>query len=455
MRRESNSYPKMGAWKEIRPQFLPAVITMFLLLQVLFLANMCYLYATQFRSTTRYHNFNLLYVDYDGGIIGKSVTDAYHQLRGDGFPTLLPESLVEYPQPEDIREAVCRGDYWGAVYTTEHGSAGLASALATGSRPPISLTYIWNGVRYPVFSQAAVYSNILKLIEKTRSTYYANNGSSVAASADLSNADTLGAFLDPIHAEEINIKGTEQGTRVFYNTVSMVMPILQQFFFTLALNGISTQFDVFTKLSWKANGLIRIIASILYTLTGSLLMAGYIWAFRESWGQRGSRFVLTWITMWLLMYINFLLFDITTAFIPIQFMPFIVLTWVILNVASTISPFELNPGFFRWGYALPSHEAYQVLIQIWSGGCNNRLYRALPIMFSWWVVGVPIAVYAMQHRCRTTVAAQEALDRAGLEGPSESKDTATNETVTPVGSSRRGVEQNGESVEAIPLRRTA
>ncbi|CAI7578908.1 unnamed protein product [Penicillium palitans] len=437
----------MGAWKEIRPQFLPAVITMFLLLQVLFLANMCYLYATQFRSTTRYHNFNLLYVDYDGGIIGKSVTDAYHQLRGDGFPTLLPESLVEYPQPEDIRDAVCRGDYWGAIYTTGRGSAGLASALEDGSRPPISLTYIWNGVRYPVFSQAAVYSNILKLIETTRSTYYANNGSSVAASADLSNEATLKAFLDPIHAEEINIKGTEQGTRVFYNTVSMVMPILQQFFFMLALNGISSHFDAFTKLSWKANGLIRIITSILYTLTGSLLMTGYIWAFRESWEQQGSRFVLTWITMWLLMHINFLFFDITTAFIPIQFMPFIVLTWVILNVASTISPFELNPGFFRWGYALPSHEAYQVLIQIWSGGCNNRLYRALPIMFSWWVVGVPIAV--------TAVAVQEALDRTVLDGQSEAKDAVTNETVTPVSSSRRGVEQNGELVEAIPLRRTA
>ena len=455
MRRESNSYPRMGAWKEIRPQFLPAVITMFLLLQVLFLVNMCYLYATQFRSTTRYHNFNLLYVDYDGGIIGKSVTDAYHQLRGDGFPTLLPEPFVEYPQPEDIREAVCRGDYWGAIYTTERGSAGLASALANGFSPPISLTYIWNGVRYPVFSQAAVYSNILKLIETTRSTYYANNGSSVAASADLSNAATLKAFLDPIHAEEINIKGTEQGTRVFYNTVSMVMPIIQQFFFMLALNGISTHFDAFTKLSWKANGLIRVIASILYTLTGSLLMTGYIWAFRESWGQGGSRFVLTWITMWLLMHVNFLFFDITTAFIPIQFMPFIVLTWVILNVASTISPFELNPGFFRWGYALPSHEAYQVLIQIWSGGCNNRLYRALPIMFSWWIVGVPIAVYAMQHRCRTAVAAQEALDHTGLEGQSEAKHVVTNETVRPVGSSRRGVEQDGESVEGIPLRNIA
>ncbi|KAJ6143698.1 hypothetical protein N7471_003151 [Penicillium samsonianum] len=414
----------MGAWNEIRPRFLPAVITMFLLLQVLFLANMCYLYATQFRSSTRYHNFNLLYVDYDGGIIGKSVLDAYQQLRGDGFPTLMPESSNEYPQPEDIREAVCRGEYWGAIYSTESGSNGLESALADGSSPPTSLTYIWNGVRYPVWSQAAVYSNILKLIETTRSTYYANNGSSVAASANLSNAATLEAFLDPIHAEEINIKGTEQGTRVFYNTVSMVMPILQQFFFMLALNGVSTHFDAFTKLSWKANGLVRIIASILYTLTGSLLMAGYIWAFRESWGDSE------------------------------EFMPFIVLTWVILNVASTISPFELNPGFFRWGYALPSHEAYQVLIQIWSGGCNNRLYRALPIMFSWWTVGVPIAVYAMQHRCKTAVASQETLDRAGLENQSK-KHATTNETVTPVGSPRRELEQNADSVEAIPPHRIA
>ncbi|KGO46700.1 protein of unknown function DUF3533 [Penicillium expansum] len=375
----------MGAWKEIRPRFLPAVITMFLLLQVLFLVNMCYLYATQFRSTTRYHNFNLLYVDYDGSIIGKSVTDAYQQLRGHGFPTLLSESPNEYAQPEDIQEAVCR----------------------------------------------------------------------VAASTNFSNAATLKAFLDPIHAKEINIKGTEQGTRVFYNTVSMVMPIIQQFFFMLALNGISTHFDSFSKLSWKANGLIRVIASILYTLTGSLLMTGYIWAFRESWGQQGSQFVLTWVVMWLLMHINFLFLDITTAFIPIQFMPFIVLTWVILNVASTISPFELNPGFFRWGYALPSHEAYQVLIQIWSGGCNNRLYRALPIMFSWWIVGVPIAVYAMQVRCKAAVAAQEALERAGLDSQSEAKHTATNETVAPVSSSPREFGQDGESVEAVPLRHIA
>ncbi|KAJ5481896.1 hypothetical protein N7475_000708 [Penicillium sp. IBT 31633x] len=438
----------MAAWKAMRSQFLPAVITMFVLLQVLFLANMCYLYATQFRSTTRYHNFNILYVDYDGGIIGKSVTDAYQQVRGNGFPTIESKSSREYPQSDNIREAVCRGEYWGAVYANVNGSNGLESALMNGSSLPTSITYVWNGVRYPVFSQAAVHSNLIRLIETTRSTYYANIGTSVVASANLSNPGTLAAFLDPIHTKEINIKGTEHGTRVLYNTVSMAMPIIQQFFFILALNGISDHFKSFTELSWKTNGLIRAIASILYTSIGALFMTTYIWAYKESWGQDGSRFVLTWIILWLLMHINFLFFDITTAFIPIQFMPFIVLTWVILNVASSISPFEMSPGFFRWGYALPSHEAYQVLVQIWSGGCNNRLYQALPIMFSWWVVGIPVAVYAMQHRCKNAMAAQGLVDSAV-------KHTMGNVEIMTTSRSQGEVRQEMTSAEAPPLRHIA
>ncbi|KAJ5361286.1 hypothetical protein N7541_002130 [Penicillium brevicompactum] len=390
----------MSVWKELRPHMLPAVIMMFLLLQVLFLVNMCYLYATQLRSPTRYHHFNVLYVDYDQGVIGKSIWDAYKRLRGDSFPTFLPASLSDYEEESSIRDAVCRGDHWAAVYSNRFASEGLATALANGSDIPTSLKYVWNGVRYPVFSQAGIYANFLRLIEDTRSLYYSHNGSAVVETANLSNPAIRQAFLDPIHAREINIKETDHGTRVFHNTVSMAMPIIQQFFFILALNGISTHFGAFSKLSWKTNGIIRLIASLLYTFIGGLLMASYIRAYKEAWTLNGSEFVFTWMILWFLMHINFLFFDVATAFIPIQFMPFVVLTWVILNIASTISPFEINPGFFRWGYALPSHEAYQLLIQVWSGGCNNQLYRALPIMFAWWIIEIPAAVYGMQYRCK-------------------------------------------------------
>lgn len=394
----------------MRKNFLVALTISFLLLQVLFLGNMCYLYATQFQDTSRIHNLNLLFVDYDGGVIGQSILDAYQILRGTNFPSLEQSAVFDYSDPEDIKNAVCSGDYWGAIYANYGGSANLELALTKGNGSLTSLTYIWNGARYPAFAQSAVYSNLLSLVELTRSAYYARNASDVVAFAPLAtNQTSLNAFLNPIQAREINIKVTEQGPRVLYNTVSIVMPIIQQFFFMMALNGISAQFHLFTKMSWVINGLLRMCISLVYTFTSALCMLAYIWAFRENWDVDGNQFALCWMAVWLYMHINFLAIDSLTVFVPMQFLPFCILTWVIINVASTISPLELSPGFFRWGYALPSHELYQVLVQIWSDGCDNQLYRALPIMLSWWIAALGVVVIAMWHRCKVALAAEKTM----------------------------------------------
>ncbi|KAJ5771371.1 uncharacterized protein N7511_003422 [Penicillium nucicola] len=437
----------MKPFPGMKPGFLPAITVTFVLLQLLFLLNMCYIHATQFRSLTRYHNFKVLYVDYDGGVIGKSVSDAYHDLHGDGFPTVHQVAPREYPQPGQIQDAVCRGEYWGAIYAKSDGSANLTSALKSGASTPTSLAYVWNEARYPVFSQSIIYVSLLTLVQTTRSAYYSNNGSAVVAIANLSTPAILKAFTDPIQAEQINIKKTDEGARVFYNTISMAMPIIQQFFYMLALNGIGFVFDAFTILSWKTNALLRMSISILYTFIAALCMTGYIWAYRETWPQTGSHFALTWMILWLLMHINFLFFDITTAFVEIQWVPFVVLTWVIFNVASTITPFEMSPAFLRWGYALPSHEAYQVLMQIWSGGCNNRLYQALPIMFSWWILGLPTAVFAMYYRCKKAVAKVEISNREIHE-----RDTTENQTVTEIDGSDREWQGQKNRAGALPVR---
>lgn len=401
--------PGGSAWKEIQLRFFGAVATSLVLLQFLFLGNMCYLYATQFNDSSRVHNMKMLYVDYDGGVLGKSVAEAYQSVKGDDFPSLHQLPQGQYPNPEEVRDAVCKGDYWAAIYAAPNASTNLAATLAKGTTSQnSSLTYIWNGARYPAFAQSDIYSNILTLITVTRSSYYASSASKVLASANLSNSVALEAFLNPIQATEINIKPTNQGPRVLYNTVSLVMPIIQQFFFMMALNGISSQLQLFTKLGRKANGLIRMCISLVYTFIGALCMSGYIWAFKESWDVNGNQFVLCWMIIWLYMHINFLIIDSLTAFIPMQFLPFCILTWVIFNVASTISPFELNPGFFRWGYALPAHETYQVLVQIWSDGCQDQSYRALPILFSWWVVGIAVVSYATDYRCQTALKALNA-----------------------------------------------
>jgi hypothetical protein len=184
---------------------------------------MSYLYATQFNNSDRVHNLNILYVDYDGGVIGQSVTKAYQALKGNDFPTLT-KPAGQYSTPEDLRGAVCSGDFWAAVYTSPNASANLSAQLARGTTSSnTALTYVWNGARYPAFAQSEIYSKILVLIQASRSTYYASSSADLLSSANLSDPVALEMFLDLIQASEINVKTTVQGTRVLYNTVSIVM----------------------------------------------------------------------------------------------------------------------------------------------------------------------------------------------------------------------------------------
>jgi hypothetical protein len=84
------------------------------------------------------------------------------------------------------------------------------------------------------------------------------------------------------------------------------------------------------------------------------------------------------------------------------------ITWVVFNVAAILLPFELSPGFYRWGYTMPAHEAYVTLIDIWSGGCNPHLSYTLPILFSLEVVGWFLSGIGVYRRCHYAVIAEAA-----------------------------------------------
>ncbi|KAK2777673.1 hypothetical protein FQN53_002124 [Emmonsiellopsis sp. PD_33] len=413
-----------GYWRRIQKHFLLAIGMGFLLLQILFLANLTYLYGTIFKATSKVHNFNVLFVDYDdSGVIGQSVLAAYEMLKAPSFPTLIHHPVSQYPGTEHAYEAVCRGDYWATVYTHQGASERLAAAVTnetvaeTYSQSP-ALSYVWNGARYSAFAEGYIMANLQKLIAASRVAYGHINGTGIAqTAADLSKAATVNVLMDPLPATEINIKPTTQGTRIFYNTVSMEMPILQQFFFLMALNGISSDFHLFHKLSPVANSTLRTAVSTSYTLIASLCTTGYIWYFRDGWSVTPTHFTLTWMVLWLYMAINFNIMDIATAYIDAKLMPFFMLTWLVVNAASSLAPLELCPRFFRWGYALPTHETYQLLIQIWSGdGCMDRASRALPILFAWWVVGTALAVMSVYRRCAHAVAAERSLAGEGEAG---------------------------------------
>ena len=399
-----------------RRKFVVTIVVAGIAVLCLFMGNLLYLYGSVYQQASKCNAFHVLMVDYDGGIVGKSMSAAYEQLKSPSFPTFYTRPTSDFPSADDIVHAIRKQQYWAAIYSMPGASDRLATALlggeaATTYNTSNTLTYVWNEVRYPAASDAILESSFVEFVIAARIAYNHINGTGALRSLVRDDEAAVQAFLNPITASSINIEPVTQGSKVFYNTISMAMPIIQQFFFILALNGISLRFRLYSRLSAKVSGLVRLAVSLFYTFFGSLAMTGYIWAFRESWSVDGRQFALTWMMLWLLMHIYFCIIEFATAVLPQPTMPFIIVTWIFLNITSTNSPFEISPGFYRWGYALPGYETYQVLIDIWSGGGSNHLYRALPILFSWWIVSLILASLGHRRTCRRGV--RSALSASG------------------------------------------
>ncbi|KAI5309054.1 hypothetical protein KEM55_004199 [Ascosphaera atra] len=413
------------AWKNVRKTCFLALGGAFVSLQLLFLCNMLYMHGSQYKMTERYHNLNILYINYDGSAIGQAVLDAYDGLRGLDFPTLHQKPMDLYPTYDDARQAVCQGHYWAAIYADKDATKHLMSSMVNGTDLTNSVSYVWNSVLWPPFTESGVHANIEMLLEAARRTYFSNNAVADLGLTNFSNSNAFTAFLNPVRTREIDIMPTKQGARILYNTVSMVMPIIQQFFFMVALNEIAEQFQVFTILGWKVNYLARVVISYSFTLSTALCMAGYFWTYREAWDVDGAQYALSVLILWVYAHIHSLMVELGTAFLPFPLMPFCVLTWIILNVTSTVAPFEISPGFYQWGYALPGRNTYEILLQIWSRGCNNKLYRTLPVMLTWEIIGSMLVPWGIQRRCKAAAAKRPREDTSPTESVQDQQVAAT------------------------------
>ncbi|BDD61277.1 hypothetical protein MPDQ_000383 [Monascus purpureus] len=402
--------------RQPRREFFKAAIINFCLLQVLFFSLFCYLYGTLYRESTHIHNLRIVYVDYDGGIVGQSVRNAYNTLRGRGFPTLIERSPADFPSPGDIRRTVCHIQYWAAVYTARGASDRLATALLVGGSTAADfnksdvLFYIWNEARYPAVVDSTI-SNNLKTLSSTATAAYARANSS-GVLGTLRSPESLSLYADPWKIVGINLQRTAQGSRLIYNTIAVILIFVQEFCYLGIINGLYSQFKLYNRLYPTRVILVRVILSALFTFSGSLFSIVALWAFRAGWHVNANQFVLNWMILWLFAHLNFLTLDFFTVWLPPFYTPLALISWAILNIASILFPYELSPGFFKWSYVLPAHSLYQTEIDIWSRGCNPQLWYTLPVMFTIEITSLTLSSIGVYRRCHYARVIEEAEEIA-------------------------------------------
>jgi hypothetical protein len=399
--------------KPIRKAFLKAASLNFILLQILFLGLFAYIFGALFQQAGHTHNLNVLYIDYDGGVVGQSVRDAYKTLQADSFPTLLEKPATQFPV-EGLEREVCRAKYWAVLYSSPGASTRLEAALggstaSTYNRSDV-LTFIWNEARYSTIVDSAIQANLQTLSSTSRVVYSSTNGT--IQSLAPTNPSSVSIFANPWTLSSVNIQPTTQGSRLIYNTLVIILILIQEFFYLGTINGLYAAFKIYTKFSPHRIIIFRNAISLAYTFIGSLCVAGAIWAFRAGWNVNGNQFALSWAILWLFAHVNFLSLDVFTVWLAPQFVPMALVSWIVFNVASILLPFELSPAFYKWAYAMPAHEVYQVLTDIWSGGCVPELYYALPVLFAWEVVMLVLSGLGVHRRVHYAVLGEEAAERA-------------------------------------------
>lgn len=373
---------------------------------LLFLGDMSYLFGSSLWQRQRTHALHVLAVDFDGGdTVSQALAASYNTLRSNEFPTVeFQNTSTHYPNPAAVREAVCRGGYWGAVYVHAGAAARLSGAAAGNASEPYqandTITYIYNQARYTTTVESAIHSNLETLIEATRGTYYATAGGRAAlVQLNRTDAAAVQAYLNPIQASPDVITPTLQGSRAFYNTLNIVFPILITFFFMLAVNGVGEAQGLARRLRRRQFWLLRFALGKVYALMAALVITAYIWAFREDWAVDTAVFSKNWMIVWFQVDINWQVFDaFIGTFVPVQFTSFFMLTWVVLNVTSAVFPIEMTPGFYRVSYAFPGRNIYALQVQAWTG-CANEMKVALPILFAWWALGHIAGVFSLRKRC--------------------------------------------------------
>lgn len=402
--------------RKIRNKFFKAVTLNFLVLQLLFLAMFSYIFGSLYQQSGHTHNINILFVDYDGGVIGDSIRAAYQQLQANSFPTLQerpPNGLIV---PQGLRDEVCKTHYWAALYTSPGASDRLATALAGGSaatnyNKTDVVTLVWDEARYSTVADSAVLMNMQTLTQAARVAYSARNGSFAINTLPNDDPAAVAVFTNPWQLSQVQIQATTQGSRAIYNTLVFILILIQEFFYLGGLNSMYAAFKIHERLYPHRIITFRVGISCAYCFIGGLCTAGAIWAFRSGWHVNGAQFVLTWMILWLFAHLNFLMLDAFTVWLPAQLVPMALITWIVTNVTSILLPFELSPAFYKLGYALPAHETYVSMIDVWSGGCNPHLNVALPVLFAWEVLGLALGAIGVHRRNHYAVIGAEEAEK--------------------------------------------
>ncbi|GJE94695.1 SNG1 family protein [Phanerochaete sordida] len=392
-------------------------------------------WGANWRFLTGIHKMNGWIVDFDGGPIGATITQAFMNNTGSKEQIdwyTVPASM--FPNGEaDVADAIVNERAWAAVTIHSGASDRLNAALSarngSGYDNQVASAYAVearNENSYVFFVQPQIQTPLEQAVVAYPQVQAQRVGSGIGDL--LTTAPNL--VFAPVNYTIVNLRpfDIQVGTAIdfvglIYMLILSFIAALGNFNARVLISGLERRLKL-TRLI-----MLRIVVPVIIyfwlSLAYALLSIYFHVPFDRRFGHAG--FVIFWMLSWCAMLSLGLAIEAMITILTLRFIPFFLVPWIITNVSVVFFPIEILPTIFRYGYAMPFYNVSRAVRTILFR-TRDQVGLNFGVLIAWIVVSlvsIPLAqAYVRRKQVAEWRASQHTREDAHL-GDSEASITTT------------------------------
>ncbi|EIN11825.1 hypothetical protein PUNSTDRAFT_99099 [Punctularia strigosozonata HHB-11173 SS5] len=363
------------------------------------------------------HNLNGWIIDFDGGDVGKAVTEGFlsatgektqiswHTVPADHFPGGLT----------DVAARVFDERAWTAVAIPANTTVRLQAAQASADRMYNGSTAVMaygvearNENAYRTF----IFPQISQVMGQVAASFAAQTAAKLGASG--SNMTNLVAtapqvVTSPIGFTMNNIKPFDVPVATAVNFVGLIYMVILTFNMAMTNFGgrtVVAQLD--RRLNLRSLIAIRLVVPFIsyffLSLFFALLSLAFQVPFDRKFGHAG--FFIYWMLTYIAMLALGMALEALLPLLTLRFISLFLLLWIISNVSVALFPIEILPTIYRYGYATPFYNVSRAVRTI-VFGTRNEVGMNIGILLIWVAISCVTTILIQWWRRRQDVALYE------------------------------------------------
>lgn len=386
------------------------------------LSVICIYWGAAYRTEHYLYKVTVLSVDQDQGYgsvasIGESLPEfikqvpgTWHQYNTTSFSNKFGSDSSSEEINKKVTQLIYKEKYWLSFNLKAGATENLYKSLTDPDAEPFNSSAFFEVVFESGRDPTNLKSSILPIMQELEGIFvdYFNNVYLPSLINNITVSD--GISLNDIPAQNLANAGKMEfqytDYRPFYDRV-LLAPLQVGLIYTLILTVL--QLSLYGPLHAKMARVFKPKHLLIYRYSISwatyfilslffcTVSAVFQVDFTKAFGRGG--FVIYWASTFLTMLAvggaNENVISMIVAYGP-QYMALWLITWIILNISPSFYPMVLNDQFYRYGYAMPLHNAVDIYRVVFLNLHRGKLGRNYGILAAWVVLNHVLFPFVMK-----------------------------------------------------------